>query len=94
MTDIYTICGWVGAIILIVAFFLLNFKYLQMGLTYEILNIIGSLGIGIAAFRTGNIPTVTLQVFWAGIAFVMIFRGFPKIAKHRYHRHEERLSHD
>ena len=38
----------IGAIILIVAFFLLNFKYLQMGLAYEILNIIGSLGIGIS----------------------------------------------
>ncbi len=73
--DIYQIAGWIGMILLIIAYFLLSIKKLKFNsLVYQLLNLFGSVGIIASTVATNSWPTVTLNVLWFGIAGFSIFK--------------------
>jgi hypothetical protein len=73
--DIYSIMGWLGMALLILAYFLLSTKKLKFNsIIYNILNILGGLGLIVTTIVTKSWPVVTLNVFWIGIAVYSIVK--------------------
>ena len=73
--DIYQIAGWFGMILLVLAYFFLSTKKLKFNsLTYQSLNLFGSIGIIISTIATNSWPSVVLNVLWLGIAGFSLYK--------------------
>ncbi|MDG3584108.1 MULTISPECIES: CBU_0592 family membrane protein [Galbibacter] len=67
--ELYTIIGWVGAIIFIIAYLLLVMKKISARKkTYHILNAIGAICLIANAYYLSDFPNVLVNVVWAAIA--------------------------
>jgi hypothetical protein len=66
------LCGWCGAVVLLVAYALFGMSVLEAGLLYHGLNFAGSVGVGVAAFAKKNYPAAFLEVAWASIAAAIL----------------------
>jgi len=65
--------GWVGAILLLVAYAMISSKKLEADSTaYQLLNIIGSLLLVANTIFCRAFPSSFVNVIWAGIAVVSI----------------------
>jgi len=65
--------GWVGAILLLVAYAMISSKKLEADSTaYQLLNIIGSLFLVANTIFYRAFPSSFVNVIWAGIAVVSI----------------------
>ena len=63
------IAGWGGAVLILVAYFLLTLgKLAARSLAYQAMNLLGALGFVINSGWHGAIPNAALNVAWAGIA--------------------------
>jgi hypothetical protein len=63
------IIGWAGMFLIAFVFFLVSTKRISASSKkYEILNLIGAIGVGINVFYFHAWPAFALQVVWAGIA--------------------------
>ena len=63
------IAGWGGAVLILVAYFLLTLgKLAARSLAYQAMNLLGVLGVVINSGWHGAIPNAALNVAWAGIA--------------------------
>jgi hypothetical protein len=61
--------GWLGALILLVAYALVSLKRLEGDSTaYQVLNLGGGALLIINSFFYGAHPSVTVNLFWIGIA--------------------------
>ncbi|MEI6581715.1 MAG: hypothetical protein WCN86_02480 [bacterium] len=70
-------CGWYGMLALIVAYFLVSFGWLDgQGMTFQLINLTGGVGLLIVAASKGVTQSVILNFFWAIIGFVAIVRLF------------------
>jgi len=64
-----TITGWVGMILIIVAYFLISTKRVTgQSRLYQLLNLFGAIGIIWNTFVQQAWPAMTLNVVWAIIA--------------------------
>ncbi|VVB83016.1 Uncharacterised protein [uncultured archaeon] len=73
--DIYQIAGWLGVVLLIVAYFLLSVKKLKFNsIIYNLLNFLGAIGIIVSTIATQSWPSVMLNFVWAIIAVFSIFK--------------------
>jgi len=71
--DIYSIIGWAGMLMIILAYFLLSTKKLKSNsVTYNLLNFFGALGILVNTFVTKSWPSVALNGIMMGIAIYSI----------------------
>ena len=67
--------GWIGAVIILVAYFLLSFSIIPAhSFLYQGLNAIGSLGLTIEAFSKKDQPLTWLNGIWVLIAVVAILQ--------------------
>jgi len=67
--------GWCGAIIFIIAYFLLSAGYLSAKRPlYHILNVIGGLCLVINAATLKDFPNILVNIVWALIALFAIYR--------------------
>lgn len=72
------IVGWVGAGLVISAYFFVSTKKLPpTSVTYQLLNLFGALGVGVNVFVQGAYPSVVLQVVWASIAIFGLYKSLP-----------------
>lgn len=76
MTEtIVTIIGWLGFIFCSLAYLLLNLKVLQFdNPLYQVLNVIGGVGLVISAFYFKDTPNFAANGVWALIAFFGVVR--------------------
>ena len=75
---IYEIVGWVGTFSILLAYLLVSTKKLPADdKKYQILNLIGAIGIIVNSGVHGAIPSVGLNVVWLLIAMY----GLVKVAK-------------
>lgn len=75
---IYEIVGWVGTAAILVAYLLNSTKKLSVDdKKYQVLNIVGAIGIIVNSSHHGAIPSVGLNVVWLLIGFY----GLLKVAK-------------
>ncbi len=57
--------GWLGTILIVLAFFLIEAKHLSVSTkTYQFMNIIGATGVAINSYFQGAWPSVGLQIIW------------------------------
>lgn len=72
--DIQEIIGWGGALLFILAYFLLSIRKLQPDrLTYQLLNIMGGVCLVINSVHTRDYPSVFTNLIWAGIGVFAIY---------------------
>lgn len=79
-----TIIGWLGFIFCTLAYLLLNLKVLRFDSTiYQILNVVGGVGLVISAFYFDDTPNLAANGIWVLIALFGIFRYSKRLAGSR-----------
>lgn len=70
------IIGWIGAGLVIMAYFLVSTKRLPpTSVAYQLMNLFGALGVGINVFVQGAYPSVAIQILWASIAIFGLYKS-------------------
>lgn len=65
MTILVDIAGWAGMVLLLGAYTLLTLKKLRGdGWIYQLMNLLGGLGLATNAYYNGAIPVAVLNVAW------------------------------
>ena len=75
---IFDILGWIGMILVLVAYGLLSTNKVENGKLYQMLNLIAATLMAIGLFPTKAWFSFTLQVIWALIAVVAIIKLYKK----------------
>jgi hypothetical protein len=69
------IAGWYGAVAIIAAFFLVSFGYISSnGITYQLLNLTGAIGIIDIALAKHVKQSVVINIFWGAISIFAIIK--------------------
>lgn len=69
------IIGWVGTILIVVAYFLNSTGKLSSNSNkYQLLNLLGAIGVGFNVFYQSAWPALALQVTWGIIAILSLKR--------------------
>ncbi|HLC75887.1 MAG TPA: hypothetical protein VJB82_02085 [Candidatus Peribacterales bacterium] len=89
---LFSLAGWLGTAVLIISFFLINFKFMKVGIWYEVMNILGALGLALSAIETANFPSLVVQLFWGAIAILALLK-MEWFDHHVAHRHHRRMKH-
>ena len=76
MNLVMEIIGWVGAALVLAGYGLLSAHKLDSrSVTYQVLNIGGSLGLVINTLWNGAIPSAAVNVIWMGIGLHAVWRN-------------------
>ena len=75
---IFDILGWIGMILVLVAYGLLSTNKVENGKLYQMLSLIAATFMAIGLFPTKAWFSFTLQVIWALIAVVAIIKLYKK----------------
>ena len=71
------VMGWVGASLLVGAYFLVSTKkILPTSVTYQLMNLFGALGAMVNVFVQKAYPSVILEFVWASIAIYGLYKAF------------------
>jgi formate hydrogenlyase subunit 3/multisubunit Na+/H+ antiporter MnhD subunit len=69
MSEFVAIAGWCGALIILLAYGLLSTGTLESrSAAYQLLNVVGAIGIAINSGWNNALPSAVLNVVWAAIA--------------------------
>ena len=67
--------GWVGVILVVLAYILVSFEMLTpKDLLYQLLNAFGALGILIETFSKKDYQPFWLNIIWLGVAVIAIIK--------------------
>ena len=67
--DIFSLSGWIGmAMIVVTYYFVTTGKWGPHTKIDEVMNIIGSILVGVNVYHAGAWPAFALQVIWAAVA--------------------------
>lgn len=70
------IVGWIGAILVIAAYFLVSTKKLSpTSVTYQLMNLFGALGVGVIVFIQKAYPSLAIQIVWSLIAIYGLYKS-------------------
>lgn len=71
------IFGWVGTVMILSAYVLLNFGVLNSAsLVYQILNVVGAFAIVYHSFTKRDFQPMVLNIIWALVAVLAVVRLF------------------
>ena len=71
------IIGWIGAFLVVFAFLLVSNKKVQGdGRVYQLMNLIGAIGVGVNASYQRAWPSTAIQIVWAIIAIFALVKSF------------------
>ena len=69
------IIGWVGTFLIVLAYFLVSTKKVSgSSNSYQILNLLGAIAVGVNVFHQQAWPALTLQIIWGIIAIVSLVK--------------------
>ena len=71
---IYDIVGWIGMIIVLIAYALLSTDKIKNGILYQSLNLIAGILMAIGLFPKNAWFSFTSQIIWAIIALITIIK--------------------
>ncbi len=72
---LFEIAGWSGAVLIVTAYGLLTAgKIASEGSAYQWLNVVGAVGVGLNGWWNNALPSVALNLVWAGIGLVALMR--------------------
>jgi len=69
---VFDIIGWVGSIMVVLAYFLLSAKKIKPGLTYQLLNLLAATLMAIGLFPRSAWFSFAVQIVWALVAIFAI----------------------
>ncbi len=72
MTILWEVLGWAGAAALLIAYALLSAGRLLPGRTYHLINIAGSVGLGVNALVHHAFPGLVVNMVWLLIGTVSL----------------------
>lgn len=76
---IVEIVGWVGTVLIVVAYFLVSTERLKpKAISYTLMNLFGAVFIGINVFAHQAWPTLALEIVWGGVAIISLLKQFQK----------------
>ena len=81
LMDIFDIIGWVGMILVLLAYILLSTNKLKNGATYQMLNLVAAALMAIGLYPKNAWFSFTLQVVWGIVAIVAIAKIYTKPKK-------------
>ena len=70
----FDICGWIGTILVLLAYALLSTHKIENGKLYQIINLIAALFMAIGLFPKNAWFSFALQVIWGIIALVALVK--------------------
>lgn len=77
--NLIQIIGWVGTALIVLAYFLNSHKKIDSASPYyQLLNLIGAIGLGINVFYLQSWPSFALQIVWAAIAISVLVKKTPQ----------------
>jgi hypothetical protein len=75
MIDAFSLAGWIGMFLMILDYFLLSVKKLKFNsISYNLLNLLGGIGVLISSFYAKLWAVVALNIFWIGVAIFSVYR--------------------
>ncbi len=74
----FDICGWIGMILVLVAYILLSLKKIESGKMYQIINLFAAILMAIGLFPKNAWFSFTLQVVWGLVAIIALINIFRK----------------
>jgi hypothetical protein len=81
------VAGWLGAALVITAYILVSTKRVDGGsATYQCLNLVGAVGLGINVIHQKSWPSLAIQLVWASVAIVALAKGLHSGANKRRKR--------
>ena len=83
---IFDIIGWIGMILVVIAYLLLSFNKIKNGYTYQVLNLLAGIFMAIGLFPKNAWFSFTLQIIWAIIAVISMTRLSKKSKKSSKHK--------
>lgn len=79
---IFDICGWIGTVLVLIAYALLSTKKIENGNLYQAINLIAAIFMAIGLFPKNAWFSFALQVVWGLIAIFAIVKNV-KIKKNK-----------
>lgn len=74
MDIIFDIFGWIGMVLVLLAYLLLSSKKIKAGKTYQILNLLAAFFMAVGVFPKNAWFSFALQVIWGVIAIVALIK--------------------
>jgi len=75
MNTVVECCGWLGAMFVLIAYFLISTDKITSGsVLYQWLNIIGALGLIIHTIFNHAYPSAFVNIIWVGVAIYSLMR--------------------
>lgn len=71
---LFDIIGWIGMILVLMAYALLSTNKIKNGLLYQALNLMAGILMAIGLYPKNAWFSFTLQIIWAIVAFVAIIK--------------------
>ena len=71
---LFDICGWIGMILVLVAYMLLSTNKINNGLMYQVMNLLAGIFMAIGLFPKNAWFSFTLQIIWSIVAVVSIIK--------------------
>lgn len=71
---IFDILGWIGMILVLLAYGLLSTNKIPNGKLYQVLNLLAAIFMAIGVFPKNAWFSFILQIIWAFIAIIAIFK--------------------
>jgi len=70
----FDVLGWIGMILVLLAYALLSTNKIENGKLYQILNLVAAVLMAIGLFPTKAWFSFTLQIVWALVAIIAIIK--------------------
>lgn len=74
----FDIMGWIGMLLVLLAYGLLSTNKIENGKIYQVINLLASIFMAIGLFPTKAWFSFTLQVVWGLIAIISLIKIFRK----------------
>ncbi len=75
---IFDILGWIGMVLVLLAYFLLSLEKISNGVLYQILNLVAALFMAIGLFPKNAWFSFSLQIIWGIVAIVSLIKMLKK----------------
>lgn len=71
---LFDIIGWIGMILVLMAYALLSTNKIENGLLYQVLKLMAGILMAIGLYPKNAWFSFTLQIIWAIVAFISIMK--------------------
>ena len=78
----YDVAGWIGMVLVLLAYILLSTKKIENGMLYQVLNLFAGILMAVGLYPKNAWFSFVLQVIWSIVALIAIIRLKKGTTKH------------